>query len=116
GRPAGYLTDGGGSRTAAASDGAGPSRHTRLRRTDRRAPPRSGARMSGHVLDASAVLAVAFMERGADRVIAALGEASISAVNYSEACAKLVEKGLAHGDAVSLLQELRLPVIDFDRK
>jgi ribonuclease VapC len=72
--------------------------------------------MSGYVLDASSVLALAFDEPGADRVITALSDARISAVNYSEAGAKLIQKGFIAEEAVAFLEALRLDVVPFDKE
>lgn len=71
--------------------------------------------MADTVLDASAVLAIAFNEPGAASVIAHLSSASISAVNLSEAGAKLVDKGFTPEEAFRWLDALRLEVVDFDR-
>ena len=45
------------------------------------------------VLDASAVLAVYFDESGADKVLAALPGALLSAVNYTEAIGEVSRSG-----------------------
>lgn len=70
--------------------------------------------MADYVFDASALLAIAFNEPGADRAIARMAGASISAVNYSEAGAKLIDKGFDPVEAFTWLDALRLHVIDFD--
>lgn len=67
------------------------------------------------VLDASAVLALAFDEPGADKVIAALSRAAISTVNLSEVATKLIEKGFAADEARIWLGALRLRVMPFDQ-
>jgi PIN domain nuclease of toxin-antitoxin system len=72
--------------------------------------------MADYVLDASAILAIAFKEPGADRAIARMSGAWISAVNYSEACAKLIDKGFAAQEAFRWLEALRLEVIGFEKE
>ena len=52
-------------------------------------------RMNKFVLDASAFLALANREPGADKVRAVLRESVISAVNLSEVLQKLVRKGMS---------------------
>jgi PIN domain nuclease of toxin-antitoxin system len=68
------------------------------------------------VLDASAVLALAFDEPGADKVVAALSNAVISTVNLSEVAAKLIEKGFVANEARTWLGALRLKVMPFDQE
>ena len=68
-----------------------------------------------HVLDASALLCLLFEEPGAERVEAALGSACIGAVNLAEVVGKLVDRGVAPGEAVADLRGIDLEVIDFDR-
>ncbi len=50
--------------------------------------------MTGVVLDSSALLAVLKNEAGADQVRARLAAATISAVNYAEVIAKLIDHGM----------------------
>lgn len=69
----------------------------------------------GYVLDASALIGLLRGEPGADRVEALLGEAVISAVNYSEVVAKIVERGGTADLAASILDPLYLNVVEFDR-
>lgn len=68
-----------------------------------------------YALDASALLCLFNQEEGQDRVRAALGEAVISAVNYSEVVAKLVERGGAITAVSRALEHLHLTVVEFDR-
>ncbi|CAN7695454.1 type II toxin-antitoxin system VapC family toxin [Pararhizobium sp. LjRoot238] len=70
--------------------------------------------MSGAVFDASAILAMAFNEPGAEQAMMQLPGARISAVNYSEAGAKLIDKGLQPDEAFVWLGALRLEVVPFD--
>lgn len=71
--------------------------------------------MASVVLDASAILAVLNAETGADIVIAALGDAVVSAVNYAEVVSKLVERGASAADANEACTSINVRVIDFDR-
>lgn len=66
------------------------------------------------VLDASAVLAVIHSEPGAERVWDVWADASISAANYSEVIAKLVDIGLDDADTLGILDALPLTVHDVD--
>lgn len=66
------------------------------------------------VLDASAVLAVINSEPGAEMVQDVWMDASISAVNYSEVIAKLVDSGLDGADTIDILEALPLTVHDVD--
>lgn len=66
------------------------------------------------VLDSSTVLAVINGEPGAEAVADVLMGASISAVNYSEVIAKLVDYGLDDDDALGALDALPLTVVPVD--
>lgn len=68
-----------------------------------------------YALDASALLCLINQEEGQERVRAALAESVISAVNYSEVIAKLVERGGAVAAVSRALEHLHLAVVDFDR-
>ena len=68
-----------------------------------------------YVLDASAILCLLQDEKGANRVALALPNAQLSAVNYSEVVGKLVEAGLDDATVDSLIDNLQLKVIPFDR-
>ncbi len=68
-----------------------------------------------YVLDASALLCLLNAEPGAAIVEQALSESIISAVNYSETVAKLVERGATPELAASILGPLHIEVVDFDR-
>ena len=63
------------------------------------------------VLDASAVLCLLFSEKGAEKVEARLGEASLSVVNYSEVLSKLIDRGLDADEAVRDLAELDITIV-----
>ncbi len=71
--------------------------------------------MADFVFDASAILAIAFKEPGADNALARMPKACVSTVNYSEACAKLVDKGFGSDEAFNWLEALRIDVVVFDR-
>jgi ribonuclease VapC len=66
------------------------------------------------VLDASAVLAVYFNERGAEEVQAALPGAILSSVNYSEVVGKALERGEAADRAFRKLASMGLHVVAHD--
>ena len=66
------------------------------------------------VFDSSAVLAIAFEERGADRAADALGDGVLSAVNASEVVARLVEMGASDKDARESLHGFGLAIRPFD--
>lgn len=68
-----------------------------------------------YVLDASALLCLLNDEIGADRVEAILDAAVISAVNFSEVVAKIVERGGTSELATAMLDPLHLEIVDFDR-
>jgi PIN domain nuclease of toxin-antitoxin system len=67
------------------------------------------------VLDSSAILAELFREPGAERVKTARPRAAISAVNYSEVIAKLIEEGLSPRDAEDAAEQLRCTVFEADK-
>ena len=67
------------------------------------------------VVDASAVLAVVFQERGLESVAPALPGASISAVNLAEVMSKMLDRGLSPERIDRQLDELSLAVADFNR-
>lgn len=69
-----------------------------------------------YALDASALLCLFNQETGQERVRAAMAEAVVSAVNYSEVVAKLVERGGAATAIRRAMDQLHLVVIDFDRE
>ena len=68
------------------------------------------------VLDASAVLALAGGEPGAQRVRQAIGDSLISAVNFAEVGTRLLDIGGGAGDIVRLLRRLGLNVVPFDEE
>lgn len=65
------------------------------------------------VLDSSAVLALLNGERGADGVLAALGESIVSAVNAAEVLRVLVKKGATPADGRRVLARLHLQTVEF---
>lgn len=66
------------------------------------------------VLDASALLALLNQEPGGEAVENVLPGALISAVNFSEVVAKLVEGGVPEADARIVLEEIGLEIYPFD--
>ncbi len=71
--------------------------------------------MSASVFDASAILAVAFAEPGSDAAMARLPDAVMSSVNFSEAAAKLSDKGMAVDEALAWLEGFGIEVAPFGR-
>ena len=72
--------------------------------------------MTETVLDASAVLALINEEPGAETVDALLDDAIISAVNWSEVIAVLVDAGIAVETAGARITALGLGVVAFDQQ
>lgn len=66
------------------------------------------------VLDASALIALIYQEKGYEVVEKYLPDAEISTVNLSEVAAYLIKKGIPVKSATTLLKDLSLKVIDFD--
>lgn len=71
--------------------------------------------MTEWVLDSSAILAELFREPGFERVAAARPGAAISAVNYSEVIAKLIDEGLSPVEVEDVAEQLRLQVFEADK-
>ena len=69
-----------------------------------------------YVLDASAVLAAFFDEPGADVVAERMNGALISAVNYSEVVAKLVDRGIPRDQIIEIMAQLDVDVVPADRE
>jgi len=67
------------------------------------------------VLDASAVLCLLFSEKGAEKVEARLGDASMSTVNYTEVLTKLIDRGLGADEAIQDLSDLDLDIVPVDQ-
>lgn len=67
------------------------------------------------VADASAILALVFVERGRDHVAVTLPGAAISAVNLAEVMSKMLDKGLSPEQVRGQLNDLSLIVVDFDQ-
>lgn len=66
------------------------------------------------VLDSSAILAIIFGEPGEERALGIVRSALVSAVNLSEAAAKMNERGFAAHETRSLLGGLGFAVTPFD--
>lgn len=69
---------------------------------------------AGFVLDASALLAAIFDERGGSRVAGVIGRSVQSAVNLSEVVARLQDKGFSDADADAVLADLDITAVPFD--
>jgi ribonuclease VapC len=67
------------------------------------------------VLDASAILAAFFDEPGADRIAEQMGGALMSAVNYAEVIAKLVDRGTPREQILEIMAQLDVDVVPADR-
>lgn len=67
------------------------------------------------VMDASAVLALVFRERGREHVAVALPNALISSVNLTEVMSKMLDSGLSSDQVDGQLEEFSLIAADFDR-
>ncbi len=68
------------------------------------------------VLHASALLCLLHNEKGANRVAEALPQSVISAVNLSEAIAKLADAGLSGERIAAALEALQLAILSFDKE
>jgi PIN domain nuclease of toxin-antitoxin system len=69
-----------------------------------------------YVLDASTLLCVLFDEPGAGAVEAVMDGASVSAVNFSEVIAKLIDRGVPPDLILADLADLDIDIVDFDRE
>ncbi|WP_062212850.1 type II toxin-antitoxin system VapC family toxin [Aureimonas sp. AU12] len=68
-----------------------------------------------YVLDASALLCLLNEEDGAEHVEASLDGSVISAVNFSEVVAKIVERGGTRDLAAAMLDPLHMQIVNFDQ-
>jgi len=66
------------------------------------------------ILDASALIALIYQEKGYEIVEEYLANAEISTVNLSEVGAYLIKKDIPSKEVSDLLQDLALNIIDFD--
>mgnify|MGYP000179097094 CR=1 FL=1 len=71
--------------------------------------------MSSWVLDASALLALLNREPGSDRVMAALPDAVMLSINFSEVVAKLIKEGREASEIRFYLDSLGLKIVDFNQ-
>lgn len=67
------------------------------------------------ILDASAVLAAFFDEPGSDTVAEQMSSALMSAVNYAEVVAKLVDRGTPDSQILEVMAQLDVEVVPADR-
>ena len=72
--------------------------------------------MSRLVLDASALLALIFRERGADFVAEHVSEAAVSAVNLAEVVAKLADEDYSVELVRLTIDDLDLEIVEFDEE
>ena len=68
------------------------------------------------VLDASAVLALLFAEPGEDRVRAVLDRSVMSAVNWHEVIAKLIDRGVTDDEIADIAANLPVEIVVVDQK
>ena len=73
-------------------------------------------RVSRLILDASALLAVIFGERGADIVASRIQEAAISTVNLAEVVAKLADEDSSDEAMRLTINDLNLEIVPFDEE
>ena len=66
------------------------------------------------ILDASAVLAYLFREKGAAMVAAQIPKASICAVNLTEVITRVIRNGSTTVEALALVDSLNLRVLNWD--
>lgn len=69
-----------------------------------------------YVLDASALLAAFFNEPGADIVAERMNGALLSAVNYHEVIAKLIDRGSPADQILDVMAQLDIEVVPVDRE
>ena len=72
--------------------------------------------MTSVVLDASALMALLRAEPGADAVAKSLGDAVISAVNFSEILKKTIERGGDSEPVAAFIRSLSVAIIPFDEQ
>lgn len=65
------------------------------------------------ILDASALIALIYEEKGMAVVEKYLAHAEISAVNWSEVIAYMIRKGVGAEEGLKMLTDLSLPIVDF---
>lgn len=68
-----------------------------------------------YVLDASAILAAFFDEPGADVVAERMSGALLSAVNYHEVVAKLVDRGTPPDQILDVMSQLDVKIVPVDQ-
>ena len=74
--------------------------------------------VNGHVLDASAALALMCNEAGVEQVTKAFeaGPIFFSAINYSETIKRLITLGIARTEAAEALDALGTEIVPFDKE
>lgn len=68
------------------------------------------------ILDASALIALIYQEKGAELVANILEHAEISAVNLSEVIAYMIKNDIPAEQIITLFEDLSIPVIPFDEE
>lgn len=68
-----------------------------------------------YILDASALLAAFFNEPGADHVAERMSGALLSAVNYAEVVAKLIDRRTPRDQILEIMAQLDVEVVPVDR-
>ena len=72
--------------------------------------------MKGYAIDASALLALVFREKGADYVRARLPLCHISAVNLAEVASRLSDRGMPDVEAAELIHATGVDCVPFDAR
>ena len=72
--------------------------------------------MNGYAIDASALLALIFKERGADYVRDRLPQCRISAVNLAEVASRLSDQGMPDIEATELIHATGVDCVPFDAR
>lgn len=72
--------------------------------------------MNGYAIDASALLALVFREKGADYVRDRLPLCRISAVNLAEVASRLSDRGMPDVEAAELIHATGVDCVPFDAR
>jgi ribonuclease VapC len=67
-----------------------------------------------YLLDASALLAIVFEEKGRDQVHKILHKCAMSAVNLTEAIGKIAQRGASLDEAWDHISALEIPILSYD--
>ena len=66
------------------------------------------------VFDASALLALLYEEKGADKVLRRISHACISTVNLTEVASRMIHKGEPQEEVLPRLQALDIAIVEYD--